>query len=199
MAGAYRLPRGGRIDRARPVSITFNGRAYSGYAGDTVASLLLAHGVHLVARSFKYHRPRGILTHGSDEPNALLSIDRGPGRIDPNNRATTAEARPGLVTASQNHWPSLGFDIGAVSDRLSPIFVAGFYYKTFMWPRRFWAKLYEPSIRAAAGLGRAPTEPDADRYANRHPLRCAGGGSRAGGPRGGARRLRHRQARHPRR
>ena len=168
MAGANRLPSGGRIDRARPVSIFFNGRTLSGYAGDTVASLLIANGVHFVGRSFKYHRPRGILTHGSDEPNALLQIDRGPGKIDPNNRATVAEARNGLATASQNHWPSLDFDIAAINDRLSPVFVAGFYYKTFMWPRRFWDRVYEPAIRAAAGLGKAPTARDADRYANRH-------------------------------
>ncbi|HEU4518677.1 MAG TPA: sarcosine oxidase subunit alpha family protein, partial [Microvirga sp.] len=168
MAGLNRLPRGGRIDRAKPVAIRFNGRTLEGFAGDTVASLLLAHDVHLVARSFKYHRPRGIMTHGSEEPNALLQIDRGPGRGDPNNRATVAEARNGLVTASQNHWPSLDFDVGAVNDLLSPLFVAGFYYKTFMWPRSFWDKVYEPKIRAAAGLGRAPTERDADRYANRH-------------------------------
>ncbi|WP_088348898.1 MULTISPECIES: sarcosine oxidase subunit alpha family protein [Rhodomicrobium] len=168
MAGVNRLPRGGRIDRAKPVSISFNGQTLSGYAGDTVASLLLANGIHLVGRSFKYHRPRGILSHGSDEPNALLSIDRGPGKIDPNNRATVAEARGGLVTASQNHWPSLNFDVGAINDRLSPIFVAGFYYKTFMWPRRFWDRVYEPNIRAAAGLGKSPDGPDADRYGNRH-------------------------------
>src|SRR5262249_17445394 len=93
MADVNRLPRGGRIDRTQPVSSRFNGKMLSGYAGDTVASLLLANDVHLVGRSFKYHRPRGIMTHGSDEPNALLSIDRGPGKIDPNNRATVAEAR----------------------------------------------------------------------------------------------------------
>lgn len=168
MAGVNRLQSGGRIDRAKPVSISFNRRTLTGYAGDTVASLLLANDIHFVARSFKYHRPRGFLTHGSDEPNALLSIDRGPGKIDPNNRATVAEARNGLVTASQNHWPSLDFDIGAINDRLSPIFVAGFYYKTFMWPRRFWDRVYEPNIRAAAGLGKPPTTPDDDRYANRH-------------------------------
>ena len=168
MVGVNRLSKGGRIDRSKPVSLTFNGRLLHGHAGDTVASLLIANDIHLVGRSFKYHRPRGFLSHGSDEPNALLSIDRGPGRIDPNNRATVAEARTGLVTKSQNHWPSLAFDIGAVNDLLSPIFVAGFYYKTFMWPRKFWDRVYEPKIRAAAGLGKAPTVPDADRYANRH-------------------------------
>jgi len=168
MAQPNRLPKGGRINRGEAVAITFNGRTLHGHAGDTVASLLLANDVHFVARSFKYHRPRGIMTHGSEEPNALLSIDRGPGKRDPNNRATVAEARPGLVAESQNHWPSLDFDIGEVNDLLSPLFVAGFYYKTFMWPRSFWDKVYEPNIRAAAGLGKAPTERDADRYANRH-------------------------------
>ncbi|MET7244003.1 sarcosine oxidase subunit alpha family protein [Methylobacterium sp. EM32] len=168
MAQPFRLSRGGRIDRARPVRFTFNGRKVAGFHGDSVASALLANGIHLVGRSFKYHRPRGILSHGSDEPSALLSVDRGPGRIDPNNRASVVEARDGLKTLSQNHWPSLEHDIGAVNDLLSPVFVAGFYYKTFMWPQKFWDKVYEPVIRAAAGLGKAPTAPDPDRYANRH-------------------------------
>ncbi len=168
MAQPFRLSRGGRIDRARPVRFTFNGRTVEGFHGDSVASALLANGIHLVGRSFKYHRPRGILSHGPDEPSALLSVDRGPGRIDPNNRASVVEARDGLKTLSQNHWPSLEHDIGAVNDLLSPVFVAGFYYKTFMWPRKFWDKVYEPFIRAAAGLGKAPAVPDPDRYANRH-------------------------------
>jgi sarcosine oxidase subunit alpha len=168
MAQPFRLPRGGRIDRTRPISFSFNGRTVEGFHGDSVASALLANGIHLVGRSFKYHRPRGILSHGSDEPSALLSVDRGPGRIDPNNRASVVEARNGLKTRSQNHWPSLDFDVGAVNDLLSPVFVAGFYYKTFMWPRKFWDKVYEPIIRGAAGLGKAPVEADPDRYANRH-------------------------------
>ncbi|WP_020186970.1 sarcosine oxidase subunit alpha family protein [Methylopila sp. 73B] len=168
MAQPHRLPQSGRVDRATPIRFTFDGRTIEGFAGDTVASALLANGVHLVGRSFKYHRPRGILTHGSDEPSALLQVDRGPGKIDPNNRATVVEARNGLATTSQNRWPSLGFDVGAVNDLLSPVFVAGFYYKTFMWPRSFWDKVYEPVIRAAAGLGVAPQVPDADAYANRH-------------------------------
>src|SRR5579872_1625865 len=168
MKQEYRLPKGGRINRASPLSVSFNGRPLSGFAGDTMASILLAHGQHLVGRSFKYHRPRGILSHGSDEPNALLSVDRGPGRVDPNNRASMVEARDGLATHSQNHWPSLDFDVGAVNDALSPLFAAGFYYKTFMWPRAFWERVYEPAIRAAAGLGEAPTAPDPDRYAHRH-------------------------------
>ncbi len=168
MAQHFRLPSGGRIDRSKPVSFTFNGSKIEGYQGDTLASALLANGVHFVGRSFKYHRPRGIMSHGSDEPSALLSVSRGPGRTDPNNRASVVELREGLVTKSQNHWPSLNFDVGAVNDLFSPVFVAGFYYKTFMWPRSFWDKVYEPFIRAAAGLGVAPDVPDADRYANRH-------------------------------
>ncbi len=168
MAQPFRLSRGGRIDRSRPIVFEFNGRPIHGYHGDTVASALIANGIHLVGRSFKYHRPRGILSHGPDEPSALLSVDRGPGRVDPNNRASVVEARAGLRTKSQNHWPSLEYDIGAVNDLLSPVFVAGFYYKTFMWPRKFWDKVYEPFIRAAAGLGKAPTQADPDRYANRH-------------------------------
>ncbi len=168
MAQPFRLSRGGRIDRTRPIRFSFNGREVHGFHGDTVASALLAEGRHLVGRSFKYHRPRGILSHGADEPSALLAVDRGPGRVDPNNRASVIEARDGLETRSQNHWPSLEYDIGAVNDLLSPVFVAGFYYKTFMWPRTFWDKVYEPFIRAAAGLGKAPTAPDPDHYANRH-------------------------------
>lgn len=168
MSQPFRLPHGGRVDRARPLSFTFNGRRVEGFVGDSVASALLAAGIHHVGRSFKYHRPRGILSHGADEPNALLSVDRGPGRVDPNNRAGVVEACQGIATTSQNHWPSLAFDVGAINDLLSPVFVAGFYYKTFMWPRRFWDRVYEPVIRNAAGLGKAPTAPDADRYANRH-------------------------------
>jgi sarcosine oxidase subunit alpha len=163
-----RLERGGRIDRERPIQFRFNEKTVEAYVGDTVASALLANGVHLVGRSFKYHRPRGILSHGSEEPNALLSVNRGAGRTDPNNRATVIEATDGLVTSSQNHWPSLALDFGAVSDVLSPVFVAGFYYKTFMWPPSFWDRVYEPRIRATAGLGVAPSEPDRDRYVHRH-------------------------------
>lgn len=168
MAQAYRFPKGGRIDRSKPIAILFNGNTVEGYEGDTLASALLANGTHFVARSFKYHRPRGIVSHGSEEPNALMEIDRGRGRADPNNRAPVVEAFHGLHAESQNHWPSLDLDIGEVNDVLSPVFVAGFYYKTFMWPRSFWDKVYEPVIRAAAGLGRAPTLPDPDRYQYRH-------------------------------
>jgi len=168
MTQPFRLSADGRIDRGQPLRFSFNGRLIQGYAGDTIASALLANGVRLVARSFKYHRPRGILSHGYDEPNALLGVNRGKGRADPNNRATTVEAVDGLDVRSQNHWPSLQHDIGAINDLLSPVLVAGFYYKTFMWPRSFWERVYEPRIRAAAGLGVAPLEPDADRYVHRH-------------------------------
>src|SRR4051794_13114994 len=129
MAQAYRFPKGGRIDRSKPIAILFNGKSVEGYEGDTLASALVANGTHLVARSFKYHRPRGIVSHGSEEPNALMQIDRGRGRADPNNRAPVVEAFQGLRAESQNHWPSLDFDVGEVNDVLSPVFVAGFYYK----------------------------------------------------------------------
>jgi sarcosine oxidase subunit alpha len=168
MSQAFRLPSGGRIDRRQPLRFRFNEKIIEGFAGDTLASALLASGVHWVGRSFKYHRPRGIFSHSSEEPNALLNIDRGPGRADPNNRATVTEAVDGLITHSQNHWPSLEHDIGALNDLLAPLFAAGFYYKTFMWPRSFWDKVYEPLIRSAAGLGIAPAEPDADYYVHRH-------------------------------
>src|SRR5580765_3922389 len=141
MTQSHRLPGGGIVDRSRPLRFAYDGAPYEAYAGDTVASALLANGIHLVGRSFKYHRPRGIFSHGAEEPNALLSVDRGGGRIDPNNRATCVEAVSGLSLYSQNHWPSLNFDVGAVNGALSPIFVAGFYYKTFMWPRSFWDKI----------------------------------------------------------
>ena len=158
----------GRVNHARPVRFSFDGKSFEGCQGDTVASALLANGVHLVGRSFKYHRPRGIVTAGSEEPNALLGTSRGPGRFEPNTRATIQEIWPGLVTESQNKWPSLRFDVGAINDRLYMLFSAGFYYKTFMWPRSFWDKVYEPFIRAAAGLGKSPTAPDPDHYASRY-------------------------------
>ncbi len=164
---SFRLPNRGRVDHARPISFTFDGKAYTGLAGDTLASALLANGVHLMGRSFKYHRPRGVVSAGSDEPNALMGTRRGPGRFEPNTRATVQELREGLEATSQNRWPSLAFDIGAINDRFGSLFSAGFYYKTFMWPRAFWDRVYEPVIRQAAGLGVSPTEPDADRYASR--------------------------------
>ncbi|MGO9989176.1 MAG: sarcosine oxidase subunit alpha family protein [Steroidobacteraceae bacterium] len=165
---SFRIAQGGRIDRARPLRFVFDGKSYGGYVGDTLASGLLANGVHLVGRSFKYHRPRGILAAGSEEPNALVTVSRDAARRTPNLRATQVELYDGLSAASQNRWPSLTFDIGRVNDRLSAFFPAGFYYKTFMWPRHAWKSLYEPVIRRAAGLGVAPTQPDPDRYLQRY-------------------------------
>ena len=161
----YRLPTGGRVDRNKSVRFSFDGKNYTGLAGDTLASALLANGVTLFGRSFKYHRPRGVMAAGSEEPNALVSVDRGPGRFTPNLRATNVEVHEGLTAASQNRWPSLKTDFGAINDRLSMFFPAGFYNKTFMWPRSFWDRLYEPAIRKMAGLGDAPTEEDPDTYA----------------------------------
>lgn len=159
----FRLSAGGLIDRSRPLSFSFDGKALSGFSGDSLASALLANGRLLVGRSFKYHRPRGILTAGSAEPNALMTIGRG-GRTEPNTRATMQELYDGLEASSQNRWPSLDFDIGAFNSLLSPFLSAGFYYKTFMWPSALWEKLYEPFIRRAAGLGRASYEADPDGY-----------------------------------
>ncbi|MGO6968654.1 sarcosine oxidase subunit alpha family protein [Rhizobium leguminosarum] len=160
---SFRLSSGGRIDRATTLGFTFDGRPLDGHPGDTLASALLANGVQLVGRSFKYHRPRGILTAGAAEPNALVTTGSG-GRTEPNTRATMIELHEGLTARSQNRWPSLGFDVGAVNGLLSPFLSAGFYYKTFMWPAALWEKLYEPVIRKAAGLGRASYEADPDSY-----------------------------------
>ena len=163
-----RLPSGGRIDRARPLRFSFDGQALEGFAGDTLASALLANDVHFVGRGFKYHRPRGILSAGSEEPNALVGIDRGGGRQEPNSRATMVPLVEGLVARSQNAWPSRRFDLGALNGLASAFLPAGFYYKTFMGPGRgAWHRHWEPFIRHMAGLGRAPTQPDPDRYANR--------------------------------
>ena len=142
---SYRLGHGGLIDRTRPLGFQFDGQAYTGFAGDTLASALLACGVRLFARSFKYHRPRGLLTAGSEEPNALVELRRGA-RREPNTRATVAELFEGCEAQSQNRWPSLSFDLGAINSLFAPIFVAGFYYKTFMWPASAW-ELYERIIR----------------------------------------------------
>ncbi len=142
----------GIIDRARTIGFRFDGRDHTGFEGDTLASALLAGGVRLMGRSFKYHRPRGVMTAGSEEPNALVTLGQGARQV-PNVRATMQEIFAGLDARSQNCWPSLAFDMGQVNDLLAPFFSAGFYYKTFMWPRSFWEKLYEPAIRRAAGLG----------------------------------------------
>ena len=164
---AFRTAEGGSVDRTRELAFEFDGRRYRGLAGDTLASALLANGVHLLGRSFKYHRPRGILAAGAEEPNALVTVWRDSARYTPNLRATQVELYDGLKACSQNRWPSLRFDVGRISDVLGAFVPAGFYYKTFMWPRRAWKALYEPAIRASAGLGRAPTRPDPDRYGHR--------------------------------
>lgn len=167
MSAQFRVAGQGRLGAARIASFSFDGRNYSGLEGDTLASALLANGVHLMGRSFKYHRPRGVLSAGAEEPNALVAIHRDAARKTPNVRATVQELYDGLQAYSQNRWPSLKFDIGAVNDLASPFFSAGFYYKTFMWPKAAWEHLYEPFIRSAAGLGVAPDQPDPDRYASR--------------------------------
>ncbi|HEY1783685.1 MAG TPA: sarcosine oxidase subunit alpha family protein [Roseiarcus sp.] len=164
MSQPFRLPGGGSVDPSRPLVFNFDGLDYQGYAGDTLASALIANGMHLVGRSFKYHRPRGILSAGAEEPNALVTLEHGQGRATPNLRATQIELYDGLRASSQNRWPSLKFDLGAVNDLLSPLFGAGFYYKTFMGPSWAWRHVYEPMIRRAAGLGKPPREPDPDRY-----------------------------------
>lgn len=154
---------GGQINTGRTLNFTFDGKKYQGYPGDTLASALLANGVRLMGRSFKYHRPRGVLTSGSEEPNALVELRSGA-RQEPNTRATTAELFDGLEANSQNRWPSLKFDAMAINDRFSNFLTAGFYYKTFMWPAAFWEKLYEPIIRKAAGLGSLSLQEDPDQY-----------------------------------
>jgi sarcosine oxidase subunit alpha len=157
-----RLPQGGRVRRGAPVHFTFNGKAYTGFEGDTLASALIANGVHFVARSFKYHRPRGILTAGVEEPNALVQLESGPYTI-PNARATEVELYEGLRATSVNAKPDIERDRMAVMQRFARFIPAGFYYKTFMWPRSWWGK-YEERIRDAAGLGTVPETLDPDRY-----------------------------------
>jgi len=151
------------INQDKSLNFIFDGKPYRGFEGDTLASALLRNNIKLVGRSFKYHRPRGIMGAGSEEPNALVEI-HGAGVCEPNRRATTIKLFDGLIAKSQNRTPSLGFDIYAVNDWLSPFLSAGFYYKTFMWPRAFWEKLYEPAIRRAAGLGKIIPKPDPDSY-----------------------------------
>ena len=154
---------GGLIDRNRSLNFTFDGKSYTGHAGDTLASALLANDVRLMGRGFKYHRPRGVFTAGSEEPNALVELRQG-NRQEPNTRATVAELFEGLDARSQNHVGSLSFDLLAVNDLMSSFFAAGFYYKTFMWPKAFWETLYEPMIRRAAGLGSLSMQADPDSY-----------------------------------
>lgn len=154
---------GGQINRKKELNFRFDGRSFKGFEGDTLASALLANGERLMGRSFKYHRPRGVLTAGSEEPNALVELRQG-NRQEPNTRATVAELFEGLEANAQNAWPSLRFDAMAVNDRFSNFLTAGFYYKTFMWPKPFWEKVYEPIIRKAAGLGSISFEEDPDLY-----------------------------------
>ncbi|MSP49478.1 MAG: sarcosine oxidase subunit alpha family protein [Alphaproteobacteria bacterium] len=167
MSQPHRLAVGGRIDRSRSLPFRFDNRAFAGHPGDTLASALLANGVRLVGRSFKYHRPRGIFTAGPEEPSALVELRTGA-RQEPNTRVTTAELFDGLEAMSQHRWPSLAFDVSAVTSLVSRFLGAGFYYKTFMWPPSFWEKVYEPLIRRAAGLGRVAAAPDPDAYEAMH-------------------------------
>ncbi|MEQ9242556.1 sarcosine oxidase subunit alpha family protein [Roseovarius indicus] len=153
----------GLINRRRRVEFSFDGRSYQGVEGDTLASALLANDIRLIGRSFKYHRPRGLLTAGSEEPNGLVTTGKGAGQ-EPNMRATMVELFDGLQARSQNNWPSLDFDLMSVNDLAAPFLGAGFYYKTFMWPPKFWEKVYEPVIRRAAGLGALSMEANADKY-----------------------------------
>jgi len=176
-AQPFRLPAGGLIDRSRPLAFSFAGKDYQGYAGDSLASALLANGVRVVGRSFKYHRPRGVFGAGAEEPNALVRVGRGP-RAEPNLRATQVALVDGLEAWPQNCWPSVDFDLGRAASLVSPLLPSGFYYKTFMWPPKWW-RGYEHVIRRAAGLGRAPEGPDPDHYDSRHAhcdLLVVGGG-----------------------
>jgi len=167
MTAPLRTAAGDAIDRSKSIRFTFDGTSYTGYAGDTLASALLANGIHLVGRSFKYHRPRGILSAGSEEPNALVRVGL-EGYSESNARATMVELYDGLTAYSQNAWPSLRWDMGAINNRISRFFPAGFYYKTFLGSAAIWTRIFEPFIRKMAGLGPAPTKPDPDSYTKRH-------------------------------
>ncbi len=167
MSQNFRLNTGGLINRDKPIEFKFNGKKYIGYEGDTLASALLANGIHLIGRSFKYHRPRGFFGAGVDEPNAKMQVEIN-GSSEPNINATEIELVNGLSASSQNCWPSVNFDIGAINNFLNRFFPAGFYYKTFMWPKSFWYRVYEPFIRKAAGLGIASLEKDKERYEHKY-------------------------------
>ena len=167
MTNKLRVRSNNYIDETTSVSFKFNKKTYHGFKGDTLASALLANNVHLVARSFKYHRPRGIMTAGSEEPNAIVQVGNDKALTEPNVRATEVEIYEGLEATSQNCWPNVNFDIGAINNLLSPFLPAGFYYKTFMWPASFWEK-YEYFIRHSAGLGKSPTKPDTDIYDHKY-------------------------------
>ena len=167
MTQSFRLENVGLINRSKKLSFKFNGKNYYGYEGDTLASALIANGVHLVGRSFKYHRPRGFFGVGVDEPYAIVQLYRN-GETEPNIKATEQELFEGLEATSVNCWPSVNFDIGAINNFLRIFLPAGFYYKTFMWPKSFWYKIYEPFIRKAAGLGVASTKHDKERYEHKY-------------------------------
>ena len=164
----YRINKTDHIDQTNRISFKFDGKTYFGFKGDTLASALLSNGIHLVGRSFKYHRPRGIMSCGTEEPNAICQIYGDTDLTEPNVRATEIELYEGLEANSQNCWPSVNFDIGAINNFISPFIPAGFYYKTFMWPKSFWKNVYEPLIRKSAGLGKSPTQPDPEIYDHRH-------------------------------
>ena len=167
MSNKFRLSSGGEINRTERVSFKFNGKTLFGYKGDTLASALLANGIHLVGRSFKYHRPRGFLGSWSEEPNGIVQVLNDKARTEPNIRATQIEIFEGFEAKSQNCWPSVNFDVGEINNLLSPILPAGFYYKTFMWPAKLW-KIYEYFIRKSAGLGICATERDPDLYDHKY-------------------------------
>ena len=156
------------VDQTNRISFKFDGKTYYGFKGDTLASALISNGIHLVGRSFKYHRPRGIMSCGSEEPNAIFQINESTNLTEPNVRATEIELYEGLIASSQNCWPNVNFDIGGINNFISPFIPAGFYYKTFMWPKSFWKKVYEPLIRLSAGLGKSPTLPDPEIYDHKH-------------------------------
>ncbi len=164
----YRVKKTDYVDQMNRISFKFDGKTYFGFKGDTLASALLSNGIHLVGRSFKYHRPRGIMTCGSEEPNAICQINPDTDLTEPNVRATEIELYEGLEASSQNCWPNVNFDIGGINNFISPFIPAGFYYKTFMWPKSFWKSIYEPLIRKSAGLGKSPTLPDPDLYDHKH-------------------------------
>jgi len=167
MSQNFRLDNIGLINRDKKISFKFNGKNYFGYEGDTLASALIANGVHLVGRSFKYHRPRGFVGSGVDDPYSIVQLYRN-NETDPNVRATEQELFEGLEAKSVNCWPNVKFDIGAINNFLNKFFPAGFYYKTFMWPKSFWYKVYEPFIRKAAGFGVASTKHDQERYEHKY-------------------------------
>ena len=164
----YRVKKTDYVDQTNRISFKFDGKTYFGFKGDTLASALLSNGIHLVGRSFKYHRPRGIMTCGAEEPNAICQINPDMDLTEPNVRATEIELYEGLEASSQNCWPNVNFDIGGINNFISPFIPAGFYYKTFMWPKSFWKNIYEPLIRKSAGLGKSPTLPDPDLYDHKH-------------------------------